>query len=353
MGAFMGFVIFFFCLFPNPPAYGQTTEAKLSWLESLPASEREARLIESARKEGEVIAYANLNVAAASVLTDGFMKKYPFIKARIVRLSGTAIINRVEAEARAGKVSSDVIMSGQLGILAFEEKKVFARYLSPLRVLYPQGFKDKEGYWTVFFTNLMVSSYNTRRVKEEEAPRRLEDLLRPRWKGKMAMDTESYVWFGAVLQYLGEEAGLRFMRKLNEQDLSHVRGRRHMNQLVAAGEHDLAVETNLNSVLSLTKEGAPLWFAPIQPLFLAPSMLFLNQNAPHSHAGALLIDYLLSEEGQRMIASTDRTPAHRKARSAESRFLEGLEIRMPEVVDIGKRYNAIAKQYREIFPGAS
>ena len=98
--------------------------------------------------------------------------------------------------------------------------------------------------------NVMVSVYNTRQVKKDEAPRSLEDLLKPRWKNKLAMDSQSYVWFGTILQHLGEEAGLRFMKRLNEQNLSHQRGRRLMSQLVAAGEFDMAVETNLNSVLS-------------------------------------------------------------------------------------------------------
>jgi len=66
-----------------------------------------------------------------------------------------------------------VILSGQLGMLALLDKKIAARYKSPQRDLYREGFKDKEGLWTAMFTNLMVTSYNTRFVKKEEAPRRV------------------------------------------------------------------------------------------------------------------------------------------------------------------------------------
>ena len=114
-------------------------------------------------------------------------------------------------------------------------------------------------------TNVMVSAYNTRQVKKEEAPRAVEDLLKPRWKGKLTMDSQSYVWFGTMVQYLGEEAGLRFMKRLNEQNISHQRGRRLMTQLVAAGEFDMAVETNLNSVLTLSRK-EPRWLLrPFNP----------------------------------------------------------------------------------------
>lgn len=331
---------------------GQTTEAKLSWLGSLSPLERQSRLAEAARNEGEIVAYGNLDVTAAKTLADGFMKKYSFVKARVVHFSGAAIITRVESEARAGKVFSDVIDSGQLGMLALTDKKIMARYRSPQREFYREGFKDKDGYWTAYMNNVMVTAYNTKKVKKEELPNRLEDLLNPRWKGKLAMDTQSYVWFGAILQYLGEEAGLRFMKKLSEQDLRHVRGRRLMTQLVAAGEFDMAIETNLNSVLSFSSQGAPLWFVPIQPLFFSSSLVYLTQSALHPHAGALFIDYLLSEEGQRMIISVNRIPARADVKPAESQVLEGLDIRMPDILDIGRRYSAIGKQYREIFPGA-
>ena len=114
----------------------------------------------------------------------------------------------------------------------------------------------------------------------------------------------------------------------------------------------MAVETNLNSVLSLSKQGAPLWFAPMQPLFLSPSLVFLSSNASHPYAGALFIDYLLSEEGQKIIVTTNRTPAHAKVKSPESQLLEDQDVRMPDIFDIGNRYQAIGNRYREIFPGA-
>jgi len=330
----------------------QNTEAKLAGLEKLSPSERQQRLLEGARAEGEAIIYANMDVTAMKPLTDGFMKRYPGVKATSVHISGAAIITRVESESRAGRPLSDVVLSGQLGVLALLDRKIFARYRSPERESFRDGYKDKDGLWTAYMNNVMVSVYNTRQVKKEETPRSLDDLLKPRWKGKLAMDSQSYVWFGTIMQHLGEEAGLRFMRRLNEQSLAHQRGRRLMTQLVAAGEFDMAVETNLNSVLSLSRQGAPLWFATMPPFFLTPSLAFVNANAPHPLAGALFSDYLLSEEGQKIIVTTNRMPAHPKVKSPESQLLEGQDVRMPDIFDIGRRYQLIGNRYREIFPGA-
>ena len=348
---YLSIVISLLWFWPNIlPA--QTTESKLAALEKVAPQERQQRLYELAKSEGEAIVYANMDVSAMKPLTDGFMKRYPGTKAASVHFSGAAIITRLDVEARAGKPASDVVLSGQLGVLALIEKKIAMRYRSPEREFFRDGLKDKDGLWTAYMTNVMVSAYNTRQIKKEEAPRSVEDLLKPRWKGKLTMDSQSYVWFGTMLQYLGEEAGLRFMRQLNEQNISHQRGRRLMTQLVAAGEFDMAVETNLNSVLTLNKQGAPLSFAPIQPYFLSPSLVFMSANAPRPYTGALFIDYLLSEDGQKIVVTTNRMPAHAKVKSPESQVLEGQDVRTPDIFDIGKRYQAIGNRYREIFGGA-
>ena len=339
-------------LIANPDLRGQTVESKLAAVEKLPAQERQQRLLEGAKAEGEAVVYANMDVTAMKPLTDGFMKRYPGVKATSVHFSGAAIITRIESESRAGKQLSDVVLSWQLGVLASIERKIAARYRSPERESYRDSFKDRDGLWTAYMTNVMVSAYNTRLVKKDELPRSVEDLLQPRWKNKLVMDSQSYVWFGTILQHLGEENCLRFMKRLNEQNLQHSRGRRLMTQLLAAGEHDLTVETNLNSVLTLSRQGAPLWFAPLQPYFLSPSLVFMSANAPHPFAGALFTDYLLSEEGQRIIVTTNRMPAHAKVKSPESQLLEGQDVRMPDIFDIGRRYQAIGNRYREIFPGA-
>jgi iron(III) transport system substrate-binding protein len=331
---------------------GQVADSKLSALDSLSGRERQTRLIQGARAEGEAVIYLNLDAIVSRALVNGFMEKYPGVSVQVGRSSGASIIGRVETEARAGKLAADVIMSGELGILVLIDKGVMARYRSPQLDGYPESLRDKDYFWNVILMNVLVPAYNTRLVGKDEVPHRLEDLLRPRWKGKMAMDSQSYYWLGAVLQQMGENAATKLLLGLNEQQLQHVRGRRLLTQLVAAGEYDLAVETNLNSVLSMSQQGAPVWFAPVKPLYLRPSFLYMTRTAPHPYAGALLIDYFLSEEGQKILAAHDRMPAHPKVSARETQLLKGLDVRMPDPLDIGRRYAALAKKYVELFPGA-
>src|SRR5678815_3976518 len=138
---------------------GQTAESRLAALEKLPNQERQQRLLEGAKTEGEGVIYANMDVAAMKPLTEGFMKRYPGVKATSVHFSGAAIITRIESESRVGKPLSDVVLSGQLGVLSSIEKRIAARYRSPEREALRDGFKDKDGLWTTYMTNVMVSAY--------------------------------------------------------------------------------------------------------------------------------------------------------------------------------------------------
>src|SRR5512139_505689 len=142
-------VVLAFTVFAQPSALrAQTTEAKLAALEKLPSAERQQRLLEAAKGEGEAVVYANMDVTAMKPLADGFMRKYPGVKATSVHFSGAAIITRIESENRVGKPLSDVVLSGQLGVLSSIEKRIAARYRSPEREALRDGFKDKDGLWT-------------------------------------------------------------------------------------------------------------------------------------------------------------------------------------------------------------
>src|SRR5439155_1163816 len=75
-------------------------------------------------------------------------------------------------------------------------------------------FFDPEGYWTAVYIMPNVIGYNTRMVKRTEVPKTDEDLLNPKWKGKMGMDNTKPEWFAWKLKRMGEEKGLAYMRKL-------------------------------------------------------------------------------------------------------------------------------------------
>jgi len=91
-------IVLLLCFWPCVVS-AQTAEAKLAALEKLPAQERQQKVYELAKGEGEAVIYANMDVSAMKPLTDGFTTRYPSTKAASVHFSGAAIITRLESEA--------------------------------------------------------------------------------------------------------------------------------------------------------------------------------------------------------------------------------------------------------------
>ena len=87
----------------------QTPEDLWKSLEKLPAAERERKLIEGAKKEGEMIWYTNTGVENANRYIQAFKKNYPFINAQFWRSKTRQVVQRVVAEARAGRHIVNVI----------------------------------------------------------------------------------------------------------------------------------------------------------------------------------------------------------------------------------------------------
>ena len=77
-------------------------------------------------------------------------------------------------------------------------------YVSPESVAYPAGFKDSKGYWVDYFDSYNVIGYNTQLVARDQAPKSWEDLLDPKWKGKIALDEENFSWYGASDPKMGK-----------------------------------------------------------------------------------------------------------------------------------------------------
>jgi len=67
------------------------------------------KIVEAAKKEGEIIWFTSMSVDQSQPLMNAFQKKYPAIKPVLMRAGGGAIMNRVLTETRAGMFGFDVV----------------------------------------------------------------------------------------------------------------------------------------------------------------------------------------------------------------------------------------------------
>lgn len=291
-------------------ARGQSREELWRALEKLPAAEREKKLVEGAKKEGELVWYTNSGIENATRYIQGFKKKYPFIDANFWRSKTRQVTQRVVSEANAGKHLVDVIKPSTDLLPIFLEKNLIAKYETPIRAIYPAHAKS------AFYTNMnyafRVFAFNPRKVSAKDVAKSWEDLLQPRWKSEILFDESSLEEVMALLAAWGKERTVNYLNKLSQQQLLIRVGRDTTTQMMMAGEAQMAVTTYGYNNESLRATNAPIdWVAQdLIPTLIYP--LTLARNAPHPHAAALFYDYLISEEGQRLIAREGRVVAHPK-----------------------------------------
>ncbi|HEX9455394.1 MAG TPA: extracellular solute-binding protein, partial [Candidatus Binatia bacterium] len=190
-------------------------------LQSFAASSETA--VDSAKREGEVVFYASMNLSEANALISEFEKRFPPIKVRLQRTGSEKLLTRVLTEYRAKKTFADVIQTVEFSMHIFHRTGVLARYLSPENSVYPKEFKE-EGSWTTVYYNAYVTAYNTKLVAKTALPKNYDDLLDPKWKDKLLMEGTKAEWFAGMLQILGQERGMKYMRELAKQQPSPREG---------------------------------------------------------------------------------------------------------------------------------
>ena len=264
-------------------------------------------LIEAAKKEAKLVWYTSMAIDTSKPLLDAFIKEYPFIKAELVRAGEEQLMNRVLSETRAGKWLFDAISTSAMSVLV--DRHMIAPYLTPERDAFLSEFKDPQGYWTSIFVNNLVLCYNTKMISVKDAPKNYPDLLDPKWKDKMLMDSTDYDWFGTLATVWGREKTVQYMKRLALQNPLWRRGHGLTAQLLGAGEVPLAWAYNFR-IERMKKEGAPVdWIETFDPIVVTMSGMGLSAKASSPNSAKLLIDFATSKKGQQMVREMRRIPA--------------------------------------------
>ncbi len=305
------------------------------------ADPEEAAKIENAKKEGTLSFYTTMSVTAAEKLLGGFHRKYPFLKTELYRAGSERLLTKITTEARAKKHIADVYLSDSLDTHIIMNEGLVRRYVSPESKVYAAEFKHPEGFWTSSSIITRVLGYNTKLVAPADVPKRYEDLLDPKWKGKLGMPTDEIGWFAGLLTSMGREKGLAFMKKLVQQDVQFRTGKTLLTQLLAAGEFSIAVVTNGDIVELLRRNGATIEWVGLEPVVSVLMPVMVANHAPHPHGAMLFVDFVLSREGQEIIRSVNRIPLRPDVPPNPPRLPQGLKLLPSDPSWSGKEYTQL------------
>ena len=220
----------------------------------------------AAKKEGELVLYLSTNLTDANGMIQLFKQKYPFINVNAFRADNEKLLNRILTESSTGKFNGDVIMISSFEVRVLLQRKLLQKYVSPNSQYYPEGFTDKDGFWTSVYSIPRVIAYNTNLVKPDVAPKTFNDVLNPRWKGGFGLSDSATLWYTGFLKFAGEEKGRDFMRKLAAQKPAFRDSETVIIQLLGAGEFPLGLVYS-HQAATMKKRGAPIeWVRTAQPI---------------------------------------------------------------------------------------
>jgi iron(III) transport system substrate-binding protein len=273
-------------------------------------------LIEAARKEGEVNWYSTQIISQlVRPVTAAFERKYPGIKVRGTRANATEVAIKIINETRAGRVQSDVF-DGTQTVVPLKKEGFVLQWLPDSAKEYPPELKDPQGYWIANNLFILTPAFNTSLVSRGTEPKTYQDLLDPKWRGKLAWNgfpTASGMggFVGTVLAEMGEEKGRAYLRELAKQHVANLPGSaREVLDQVIAGEYAVALQIfNHHAVISARK-GAPVDWIKMEPATETLSVISVHKSAPHPNAAKLLVDFITSKEGQAVFRDADYITAH-------------------------------------------
>jgi ABC-type Fe3+ transport system substrate-binding protein len=328
-----------------------------------PAAKAEtlAQLIEGAKKEGMLRGQWGQNSFGGSEgfreILAGMNKKYKLdLKGQYTPGPDMQrLMLRIIQENAAGQPASTDVYLGNAQAM-FDGLK--SNLLKPMT--YNSFIADKpqpegkfnaiaaDGTHVAIATAVVGIQYNTNLVKGAEIPRRLNDVLNPKWKGKIASTPYAAgMREFATPDFLGREKMIDFTKKLSKQ----------IGGLMRCGEAEritsgeflmLAFTCGGNDVNVLKRAGAPLGHTVIEEgTVLHMRYAAVPKNSRSPNAGALLIDYLMSAEGQELLWKHDGLDLHLFPGSQTKRELDKVRAAKGKVIISSPEWLASFKDYAE------
>jgi iron(III) transport system substrate-binding protein len=275
------------------------------------------KTVAAAEKEGQVTVYGPPAIDYQNAI-GVFQTAYPKIKLVYVPGSGSNNAQRLLAERRAARYLADVFVggSGTLALVLFN-----GGVLDPITpaIILPENtdqslwfgkkhlYADSKGQYIFMMQgniNTALAAYNTKLFKPDGV-KSYWDVLNPKWKGKIVAHDPKARGHGQTIRsvYHNPKIGGEFIRRLfSEMDVTVSRDQRQMIDWLAQGKFLLYLFPTRNDIDDAKKKGLPVDVidAPDDESYMSGGFghMGLINNAPRPNAAKVMINWLLSRQGQ-------------------------------------------------------
>jgi len=267
-----------------------------------------------ARKEGKVVVSVPPNAELRKRMEGGFEQRFPGIDLELVPGRGSKNVRRIADEFKGGVRYFDVHIGGSLSLLTGLVRVGVVDPIEPYLLL-PE-VKDSKNWWGghmfadrakrfayIFSAYLSQNIYRNTNLVGPEEILTYDDLLDPKWKGKIGLlDPRSPGPGDATWSYMWEVKGEDYLRKLVRQDLFVTRNRRILGESLAKGKLAITIGLSYYLLAPFLKAGLPMQALPIPKEGTyatgGTGNLVIVKDPPHPNATGVYINWFLGKEGQ-------------------------------------------------------
>jgi iron(III) transport system substrate-binding protein len=318
------------------------------------ATAQDAALVQAARKEAKVVWHTSLALPSSTAISHYFQNKYKGIEVEVHRNGSQRVLQRFMQETSAGIKNADIIHTSDAGHFELLKDKNLLLKFTPQAVgSFPEGFKDKAGFYYGMRATLSVMAHNPKIVSEKDAPKTWKDLLNPKWSGKMVTAHPGYS--GIIMTHilaLVNQYGWDYFRDLAKNKLHLVQSANDPAGVVASGERPIGVNGAEYYYYKTLKQGNPIRIVyPKEGVPLVVSPVAIAKDAPHPNAAKLFTEFIFSKESQQLLADKEGlyTGHPEVTYPADKPKLKELKLLTADADELEKRNAEIRKRFVEFF----
>ncbi|HEY7166591.1 MAG TPA: extracellular solute-binding protein [Candidatus Binatia bacterium] len=302
----MLFIVFITILLSFPGfAHPQTRKpAKFSELAAYVGADREQLLVSGAKQEGKVVWYTSLAGGSYKAIIEVFESKYPDVKVEVYRAPGAELAVRMMEEAKARRGIADALETTTDTLRTLQEAKLLAPFNSPYLRNYPAGARENANnglvLWTYARESYLGFAYNKTKIPASAVPKNFEGFANPELRERLAVGTGGTApeIVGAIMKVKGEA----FVRNLKSQGIRlFVLGSTAIRDQIATGEIEASPVIFQTHALEAQEKGAPVEWIAMDLVPVHAGGAVVAANPPHPHAALLMVDFLLSPDGQKVL----------------------------------------------------
>ncbi|HYJ16917.1 MAG TPA: extracellular solute-binding protein [Candidatus Limnocylindria bacterium] len=310
---------------------------------------QDAKLIAEGRKDGKVVIYGSMETDIFDGVQQGFEKKTG-IKVDYWRAAGATVLERASSEKRANKIGYDLVLNnaGPMEILLSEG--ALAKYDSPMAKNFAAEFQHPQ-LGPSYRTSIVGIVYNKSIISPEKAPKSLEDLLKPEFRGKLAFADPSrgavaVMWPMSLYKLMGKDRADKYLRDLGATKPVIVEGVLPAAERVTTGETPIAI-TYLKYVIVFGQKGAPLDYVRQDKLLGHGHAIAMSSRAARPNAAKAFLDYFYSDESLRVMAKSGEFVTRKGIHPplADADKIQVVEMDEPDANMMAEK----RKEYRKIF----